>query len=225
MPSREVISITLLDLKEKKMALIRCRECGKPVSTEAISCPHCGARRRTKKKRGGCGLLVLLFLVIAIVSAIVNSGSRPASNTPLRTHSAIRSPQKEARQEEARPTPVPAAQGDIRYEVVDKWGIPNGGFGQVIAIDPKYRNEEDLRKLAECLKKNTNKDRNAFVFIYDDKLAASLRKAAVDENLEKKELAHHDSHMIGSYMRNANTGYHALTITLKGVTGEAKERR
>jgi hypothetical protein len=24
------------------MALISCRECGKPVSTEASACPHCG---------------------------------------------------------------------------------------------------------------------------------------------------------------------------------------
>ena len=28
------------------MALIQCRECGKSVSTEALTCPHCGAPQR-----------------------------------------------------------------------------------------------------------------------------------------------------------------------------------
>ena len=29
------------------MALVKCRECGKDVSTEASACPHCGAPRST----------------------------------------------------------------------------------------------------------------------------------------------------------------------------------
>ena len=34
------------------MALARCRECGRDVSTEAASCPHCGAPRPTVPETG-----------------------------------------------------------------------------------------------------------------------------------------------------------------------------
>lgn len=69
------------------MAIVRCRECGKEVSTEAAICPHCGVRdpggaaaagrarhahaddvHRPVRRRGGkAGWMValLLFLVLA----------------------------------------------------------------------------------------------------------------------------------------------------------------
>src|SRR5438093_9949940 len=39
------------------MALIKCRECSGSVSTEAFSCPHCGAPRRafSSEKCSNCG--------------------------------------------------------------------------------------------------------------------------------------------------------------------------
>jgi len=51
------------------MPLAGCRECGKEVSTEAKTCPHCGVQGPVKR-RGGCGCLGiggLLLLVLAIV--------------------------------------------------------------------------------------------------------------------------------------------------------------
>ena len=113
--------------------------------------------------------------------------------------------------------------GQIAYEVVQEWSIPNGGHGRVIVIDVKHRNEADLKKLAEQLKRSTAKDRKAFVFIYDDKKAAESRKAALESRLSGKELAYHDSHMIASYFRNAGTRQHALILTLQGVMGPTKE--
>ena len=43
------------------MALTKCLECEKEVSTKADACPHCGAKRRSSG--GGC---VLLFLVVLL---------------------------------------------------------------------------------------------------------------------------------------------------------------
>lgn len=114
-------------------------------------------------------------------------------------------------------------QGSVNYRVAQQWQIPNGGFGRVIVIGPAHRNEADMLSLGYQLKQDTRHDRNAFVFIYDDARAASLRTAALDESLNEDSSAHHDSHMIGTYFRNANTGYHALTITLQGLLGPAKE--
>lgn len=113
--------------------------------------------------------------------------------------------------------------GQVSYEVVQEWSLPNGGHGRVIVIDKKHRNEADLKKLAEQLKRSTAQDRNAFVFIYDDKKAAESRKAALDNRLSGQELVYHDTHLVGSYFKNAGTRYQALTITLQGVMGPAKE--
>ncbi len=48
------------------MALIKCSECKKEISTKADKCPHCGA---PVKKKSGCGtLLIVLFGVIVVTS-------------------------------------------------------------------------------------------------------------------------------------------------------------
>lgn len=40
------------------MALIKCRECGKEVSSNAASCPHCGNIINTSVKCPKCGSLL-----------------------------------------------------------------------------------------------------------------------------------------------------------------------
>lgn len=45
------------------MALIQCKECGKDVSSEAVTCPSCGIRVRPKSKTVLYVLLVPLGLV------------------------------------------------------------------------------------------------------------------------------------------------------------------
>ncbi|MEI6177143.1 MAG: zinc-ribbon domain-containing protein, partial [Verrucomicrobiota bacterium] len=46
------------------MALIKCKECGKEISTSAKACPSCGA---PLKKRAGCGCLAVGLLAILII--------------------------------------------------------------------------------------------------------------------------------------------------------------
>lgn len=116
-----------------------------------------------------------------------------------------------------------ASEPSINYEVVEQWTIPNGGFGRVVVVDPAQRTEEGLVALAGQLRRDTKADRNAFVYIYDDRRAASLRRVALADNLNKVDMKLHDDHMIGSYFRNINTGFHAVTIALEGATGKMKE--
>jgi hypothetical protein len=84
------------------MALTKCKECSQTVSTEAYTCPHCGAPQRTapppipptivvqplapEKKKGmgifsGCLVIVLTIFIIGVISAIVinNGGSTSPS--------------------------------------------------------------------------------------------------------------------------------------------------
>ncbi len=73
------------------MALMPCRECGKTVSTEAVSCPQCGAVNPTRlparqqastpavKKKPGAILrgLLGLVLVVVLVKAFLGSSDKP----------------------------------------------------------------------------------------------------------------------------------------------------
>lgn len=49
------------------MALKKCKECGKEVSTKADLCPHCGAKQ--KRKGIGCGGLLLILIAIGFIGS------------------------------------------------------------------------------------------------------------------------------------------------------------
>jgi hypothetical protein len=51
------------------MALVKCRECGKDVSSTAAACPHCGAPRKPAAKQYGCGTAIVVVVVGSIVIA------------------------------------------------------------------------------------------------------------------------------------------------------------
>ena len=189
------------------MALTKCKKCSKEVGTEAETCPKFGAKLKHGGNRMGCGLFLALIFIIGIFGSIFKAEASSTSSAPLTLP----------------PPPALPAADQIPYQVVEQWSIPNGGYGRVIVIDPKFRNEQDMRKLAERLKRDTHQDRNAFITVFDDKVAASRRKAAIHDQLGKKELAHYDAHMIGSYIRNINTGYHVFQIMLKGIDGPTIE--
>ncbi len=62
------------------MALVKCKECGNQVSTDAKSCPSCGA----KPPKQGMGLLAKFFLLIVVIMAIGKcaSDTSPTSQKP-----------------------------------------------------------------------------------------------------------------------------------------------
>jgi hypothetical protein len=49
------------------MALIKCHECGKDVSTEATACPNCGAGVRKPSSESSGGLLILGIFVVGVL--------------------------------------------------------------------------------------------------------------------------------------------------------------
>jgi len=55
------------------MALIKCAECGKDVSTKAERCPHCGAPVR--KKTSGCAILAAILFGLVLLSAMLPTRS------------------------------------------------------------------------------------------------------------------------------------------------------
>lgn len=62
------------------MAMTTCKECEKPVSTKAKTCPHCGTSTPAKKKKGGVGKWLLIFFAIGL-AAVMLSKKDMATNT------------------------------------------------------------------------------------------------------------------------------------------------
>jgi len=61
------------------MALIECKECGKEISENAVSCPNCGAKNRNNNETASIGLKIICFLIplIGIIIFAVNISIRP----------------------------------------------------------------------------------------------------------------------------------------------------
>lgn len=57
------------------MALVKCRECKKEVSSEAKTCPHCGIESPAKAPPNGCLGIILLAIIVAGVWMWFSGGS------------------------------------------------------------------------------------------------------------------------------------------------------
>ncbi len=172
------------------MALIKCHECNKEISTDCKICPNCGAKKRDPNKYTWN---ILAAAIIVILYFAFSSGNK---------HKAI-------------PT---QNSFKINFEVCHEWKIPNGGFGRLIVVDPKINNVESLKLLGETLKDYTHIDRNAMIFIYDDKKAALMYKSL--SNVSKSEYAFYEKHNIATYQKITDSNVHQLLILTKGTDGK-----
>lgn len=50
------------------MALLKCRECGREISSGARSCPNCGAKPKSQVVTGCAGGLALFFFIVVIAA-------------------------------------------------------------------------------------------------------------------------------------------------------------
>ncbi len=73
------------------MAMTTCKECGKQVSAEAKTCPHCGAAAPAKKKvKGGLGKWFLIVFAIGVVAAVLpkQDKAKTSASAPQKTQAA-----------------------------------------------------------------------------------------------------------------------------------------
>lgn len=71
------------------MALTKCAECGNEVSTQAKTCPKCGAKVKTRKTSGRLWVLVAALVIVSVAvgnlatkEATDNEASRLAALSP-----------------------------------------------------------------------------------------------------------------------------------------------
>lgn len=76
------------------MALTKCKECGKEISTEAGSCPHCGAK---PAKTSGCALVFAAFVLMAVFGSIATTCKKnEAQNAAVEKRAALTPSQRAA---------------------------------------------------------------------------------------------------------------------------------
>lgn len=56
--------------------LVKCKECGKEISDQAITCPHCGAptpkvEEDKDKKKGSCLYAIFIVIVLFVVGLVL----------------------------------------------------------------------------------------------------------------------------------------------------------
>lgn len=74
------------------MALIKCRECGKDISTEAKACPHCGAKPPYRPS-----LAFILIAGLLVVFGVKSSFDRDSTPPPPKTAEQIAQDEAEQR--------------------------------------------------------------------------------------------------------------------------------
>ncbi len=73
------------------MAIKKCKECGKEVSSQAKQCPHCGA---PQPKTVGIGsILLVLFVGYVIYAAVSGGGGSGSTNTASSSSSTYTAPE------------------------------------------------------------------------------------------------------------------------------------
>lgn len=107
----------------------------------------------------------------------------------------------------------------VKYQVVERWNIPNGGQGMSIVVPPAVRTLAGMRAFGEQLRRERAADRHAEVFIYANERAARSRVAAIGDRLSPAEMRNYDRNFIGVYSKNSVSGYHQLDIFLQGDNG------
>jgi hypothetical protein len=82
------------------MAMKKCKECGKEVSSKADKCPNCGAP--IKAKSVGCGGCLVVVLIIVGALMFLTKKANDFANTPEGKAAAARRAEQDAADEKAR---------------------------------------------------------------------------------------------------------------------------
>ncbi len=79
------------------MAMTTCKECGKSVSSEAKTCPHCGSTTPAKKKaKGGVGKWLLIMFAIGVATAVLPKKDKVVTSNATPKAVAVQPKEKKA---------------------------------------------------------------------------------------------------------------------------------
>jgi Zn finger protein HypA/HybF involved in hydrogenase expression len=69
--------------KELRMAMTKCKECKKEVSSKAATCPHCGIKNPGQKASDAIGGFIMLIVIGWIISLFMGGDNKTAAEASL----------------------------------------------------------------------------------------------------------------------------------------------
>ena len=87
------------------MALVKCKECGKEISTKADKCPHCGAPIKKSANIGCLGSAIAIILILMIIVQVSECSEKRSKQNAIREKAKIteqRAREEKQQQEEKR---------------------------------------------------------------------------------------------------------------------------
>ena len=133
------------------MAMTTCKECGKQVSTEAKTCPHCGTSAPAKKKaKGGIGKWLLIVFAIGVVVAIL---PKPDKVTSVAS-APPKAPTLRAVEAPKAPPPVEEKLTERQQKLLDEVRAHTARFDKLSADAREQwdaQTKEDAKLLRGCL--------------------------------------------------------------------------
>lgn len=137
------------------MALIKCRECGREISSQSTACPGCGAPVTPKKSRaGGClaaiGCIFAFFVIMAISS---QNHSKSSSSSSPSSPGADQNELRKAAERDSRMDrlinqnsslpPIASPAPDLSLLQITKHTWEKGGFDTVVLWHITFWNKSD----------------------------------------------------------------------------------
>ena len=133
------------------MAMTACKECGKAVSTEAKTCPHCGTSAPAKKKgKGGIGKWLLIAFAIGLVVMILPKRDKatPVASTPQKA------PAVRATEAPKAPAPIEEKLTEGQQKALDEVRASTARLAKLSADAREQwdaQTKEDAKLLRGCL--------------------------------------------------------------------------
>lgn len=139
------------------MALRKCKECGKDVSSKASACPNCGAPVKKAPTQYGCGGCLGILLICFLLLFIVGLFAPKSSILPATPETSKQRSEREAKEQQKRATAEAVA---VKIENFKKWALANTAVTDIaikdstmfVTLTPdKYTNRDNVRVIAETL--------------------------------------------------------------------------
>ena len=151
------------------MALQKCHECRKRVSTEAKSCPSCGApvkkRAQNNSAAVGCATIIIIIVFVVIITGMLNSNGKTQNSRQINAQNFETAKQQATSDQDEISATITSIPSDVTYSVIDSHKLLDIKRSLSIRLNKKV-SEETLHAIAHKLKSQDSKTYERTFIVY-----------------------------------------------------------